>query len=112
MKAIQPLSIWANGEIKEANKMNLHVVHDDLKSSCTFYYSLLKETEYVQPENLNQNPEELSPAADLVPTYSSEILTQGNLIISGEDYDNWNNETNINDAAYVWAAGKLGLTLI
>jgi hypothetical protein len=42
---------------------------------------------------------------------STQQWAQGNLTISGTDYDNWNATPDINDAAYVWAAGQLNLTL-
>jgi hypothetical protein len=109
MKAIQPLSIWVNGTMKQANKLNLYVVNDDLKSSCTFYYSLVKET-----ENVNSSvPEPLGEEApEPVVTYSIETLAQGNLVMTGDEYDDWNIEEDINGAAYEWAAGKLGLKLV
>ena len=111
MKAIQPVSIWVNGAVKQANKLNLYVVNDDLKSSCTFYYSLIKEVENVSPGVPGPDDEEGEVPAPLI-TYSTEMLTQGNLTMNGEDYENWNIEDDINDAAYVWAADQLGLTLV
>ncbi len=112
MKAIEPVSIWVNGAVKQANKLNLYVVNDDLKSNCTFYYSLLNETETSIPgvPVINEDGDEIVPEPTV--TVSSEMLTQGNLTMNGQDYENWNIEEEINDAAYTWAVGKLGLTLI
>jgi hypothetical protein len=104
MKAIESVSIWVNGQVKQANVMNLYVVNDDLKSSCTFYYALLSKT--AQPGVQSPESEEEPPV-----TYSHEMLTQGNLTMNGEEYDSWNIESDINGAAYEWAANKLGLTL-
>lgn len=103
MKAIEPVNIWVNGAVKQANVLNLYVVNDDLKSSCTFYYALLKETETTQ-----ESPE---PSGESVTMKHQEMLTQGNIVMSGEEYDDWNIEEDINQAAYVWAADKLSLTL-
>jgi len=92
MKAIQPVNIWSGGQSLQANNINMYVVNDNLSSAATFYYQLLKV------ETIDDNT-------------SSQQLAQGNLTISGTDYDNWNATPDINDAAYVWAAGQLNLTL-
>lgn len=104
MKAIEPVNIWVNGAVKQANVFNLYVVNDDLKSTCTFYYALMKET-----ETTHESPE---PDGESVTMKHHEMLTQGNIVISGEEYDAWNVEEDINHAAYVWAAQKLSLTLV
>jgi hypothetical protein len=92
MKAIQPVNIWSGGQSLQANNINMYVVNDNLSSAATFYYQLLKV------ETIDDNT-------------STQQLAQGNLTISGTDYDNWNATPDINDAAYVWAAGQLNLTL-
>jgi hypothetical protein len=92
MRAIQPVNIWAGGQNVQANNINMYVINDDLSSSATFYYQLLKV------ETIDDNT-------------SSQQLAQGNLTISGTDYENWNANPDINNAAYVWAAGQLNLTL-
>jgi hypothetical protein len=94
MRAIQPVNIWAGGQNVQANNINMYVINDDLSSSATFYYQLLNVT------------------TDGEGNTSSQQLAQGNLTISGTDYDNWNATPDINDAAYVWAAGQLNLTLV
>jgi len=92
MRAIQPVNIWVGGQNVQANNINMYVINDDLSSSATFYYQLLKV------ETIDDNT-------------SSQQLAQGNLTISGTDYENWNANPDINNAAYVWAAGQLNLTL-
>jgi len=94
MKAIQPVNIWTGGQNVQANNINMYVINDDLSSSATFYYQLLNVT------------------TDGEGNTSSQQLAQGNLTMSGTDYDNWNTTPDINDAAYVWAAGQLNLTLV
>jgi hypothetical protein len=92
MKAIQPVNIWTGGQSLQANNLDMYVISDNLSSSATFYYQLLKV------ETIDDNT-------------STQQLAQGNLTISGTDYDNWNATPDINDAAFVWAAGQLNLTL-
>lgn len=84
---IQPIQIWKNGSLKEAAWLNAYVVSDNLKDSATFYYSLSS----VDAEG---NP--------------AESIAEGNLGMSGEDYEGWAT----NPYAWSWVAGKLGLTLI
>lgn len=93
MKAITPVSIWAGGQTKTANNLELAIVHDNLESSATFYWQLLAVT------------------TDGDGNTSSESLAQGNLTIAGTDYDNWGNQGDVNDEAYTWAAGQLNLQL-
>jgi hypothetical protein len=67
----------------------MFIVNDDLSSSATFSYQLLNVT-----------------------VNGSQSLANGNLTISGTDYENWGNSGDINNEAYVWAAQQLNLTLI
>lgn len=101
MKSIEAVSIWFEGEVKQADTLNLYVVNDDLKSTCTFYYALLKKVEVPEPED----------ALPAEPRYTYSTLAQGNITMFGEEYTNWNGDSDINAAAYEWAAGKLSLTL-
>ncbi len=82
MKNIQPISIWDNGTVQEATVLNAYCINDNLSTSATFYYTLLSE--------------------------SMQQLAQGNLTMSGDDYDAW--ETN--NYAYDWIAAQLNLTII
>lgn len=90
MKAIQQVQVWKNGEEKLANTFNLILINDDLKSRATFYYQLLASSE--EEGNV-----------------SSEMLADGNVGMSGQDYDDWDNS---NDGAYNYCAGKLNLVII
>ena len=93
MKQIQPVNIWSDGQQKQANNINMYVVNDNLADSATFYYQLLKVTGSGETE-------------------TSEQLAQGNLTMSGTDYENWGDSGDINEEVYVWAAEQLNLTLI
>ena len=92
MRAIQPVNIWSGGQSLQANNLDMYVINDNLSSSATFYYQLLKV------ETIDDNT-------------TTQQLAQGNLTMSGTDYDNWNATPDINEAAFVWAAGQLNLTL-
>lgn len=86
MKAIQPISIWANGVNSQATQLSLTIINDNLSTSATLYYQLLSE--------------------------DGTQLAQGNLTIDGEEYQSWGEASDVNNEAYVIAAAKLGLTLI
>jgi hypothetical protein len=68
MKLINEVSIWDNGSQKKATILNAYVVNLILNQSATFYYSLSSQNE-----------------DGLV----GETLTQGNLLMSGDDYTQW-----------------------
>lgn len=91
MKSIQQVQVWKNGEEKLANAFNLILINDDLATSANFYYQLLASS---QDEEGN---------------VSSEMLADGNVGMSGEDYQNWDDS---NDGAYNYVAGKLNLVII
>jgi len=86
MKAIQPVSIWANGVNSQATQLLLSIINDNLQSFATLYYQLLTE--------------------------DGTQLAQGNLTIDGEEYQTWGASSDVNNEAYVIAATKLALTLI
>lgn len=114
MRAIQPVQVWFNGEEMEANRLNLYVINDNLKDSATFFYSLLVETPI--PTTTTTTSENPSPGPGPMPPAPSSIIqqvAQGNLVMSGQDYIDWDSSDpgTINEAAFVWAAGKLNLTL-
>jgi hypothetical protein len=82
MKTIKPISIWDNGTNQSASILNAYCINDNLSTSATFYYSLLSD--------------------------SMQQLAQGNLSMSGQDYDGWQT----NDYAYDWVATQLNLTIV
>jgi hypothetical protein len=93
MKQIQPVTIWANGVNSQANYLGLTIINDNLSTSATFYYQLFNCTEVDGNQTCNQ-------------------LSEGNLVISGTEYDTWGDSGDINTDAYTICAGKLGLTLV
>lgn len=86
MVNIQPVQLFTNYGPANATKLNLIVIEDDLKSFAKFQYFLCDANE--------------------ISLYSN------NLTMNEPDYTNWNNDTDINAAAYTWAAAELGLTII
>ena len=89
MKTIESVNVWCNGEIKSATGFNMNSIFDDLETYATFYYELLA---------VGEN--------------STEQVTQGNLTMSGQDYQNWNTSDDANEVAYIWGANQLNLTII
>ena len=83
MKQITPLPIWDNGQTVEATVLNAYGISQTLGFSATFYWALLSE--------------------------NNQTLTQGNIILEGEDYQTWGE-----DDEYVWdyIAQKLNLQII
>jgi len=86
MKTIQPVSIWDNGQVKEAKILNAYAVNVTLGTSATFYYSL-------SAENDDQ-------------TIGSQVA-QGNLTMDGEAYVQWE----VDAYAWDWVAQQLNLTI-
>jgi len=84
---IQPVSIWANGQSKEASELDARIIYDDLATSATFYYELKEVVEGV----------------------SGSVLSVGNIAMDGEDYIDWDNS---NEQAYEYIASKLNLTIV
>lgn len=86
MKTIEPVSIWDNGQVKEAKILNAYAVNVTLGTSATFYYSL-------SAENEDQ-------------TIGAQVA-QGNLSMTGEDYAQWE----VDAYAWDWVAQQLNLTI-
>lgn len=80
MKEISPVVFPLN--LGTATILNTYCINDNLSTSATFYYALLSETQ--------------------------SQLQQGNLTMTGTDYDNW--ETN--DYAYNWVAQQINVTIV
>lgn len=93
MKKIEPITIWKNGESQEANLLNAYIINDNLATSCSFFYQLCSSGE----------------GTEAMPLVVGQTLAEGNINMSGEDYLAWDNS---NEAAYVYIAEKLNLTLI
>lgn len=86
MKKINPVSVWVAGQELSATLLTLSIVGDNLIDSATFYY--------------------------LLSTEDNQSVANGNLTMTSEEYAAWDESTNVNQAAYEWAAGKLNLTLL
>jgi hypothetical protein len=78
---IEATQIWQNGEIKTATQINAKIISDNLKDSAGFYFELLTE--------------------------EGQRLADGNINISGEDYENWFS----NEDAYTYICNKLNLII-
>jgi hypothetical protein len=87
MKLIEEVSIWDNGVNKKATILNAYVVNLILNESATFYYGLSAQNEDGS---------------------IGETLTQGNLSMIGEDYEEWV----IDNDAWDYIAKSLNLVVI
>jgi hypothetical protein len=83
---IQPIQIWNAGQVQTATKFSLVTVYDDLDTYATTYYQLL--------------------------TSDSVQLTQGNQLLDGQSYQDWNNDPDANAWILNWSATQLGITII
>jgi hypothetical protein len=92
MKNIYPIQIWKNGQNKTASILDAIIINDNLSSSCTFYW-MLKEADTVVDEQ----------------TVAGQTLADGNVTMSGEDYDNWDGS---NDYAFEYIASQINVTII
>jgi hypothetical protein len=93
MRQIEPIQIWKNGEQLEANLLNAYIINDNLATSCSFYYSLNTSGD----------------GTEAMPLVLGQVVAEGNITMSGQDYIDWDNS---NEAAYIYIAEKLNLTLI
>jgi hypothetical protein len=90
MKQIQPVAIWYNGQLVNANIFMFYSINDNLITSATFYFGLFSGT-----------MEELGIK-----------LAEGNLTMDGADYTNYSSSPDSNVYAFNWGATKLNLTII
>jgi hypothetical protein len=87
---IQPVSIWVNGQSKQASELDARIIFDDLATTAQFYYEL----------------------KEVVDGVSVATLSNGNVLMDGQDYIDWGSSADINQAAYVYVASKLNLTIV
>jgi hypothetical protein len=92
MKQIEPIQIWKNGTNKTASILDAIIINDNLSTSCTFYW-MLKEADSVVEEQ----------------TTSGETLADGNLTMTGEEYQDWDGS---NDFAFNYIAEKINVTIL
>ena len=86
MKQIQPVSLWYNGQMVQATIFDLLSINDNLIDNATFYYQLF--------------------------TNSNIQVADGNLTMTGFDYDAYSSSPDSNSYAYQWGATQLNLTLV
>ena len=81
MKTIEAIPMWDKGQSKEATILNAYAINVSLNNSATFWYGLM--------------------------TDSMELLAQGNLVMSGEDYQLWDAD----EFAWEFIADQLSLVI-
>jgi hypothetical protein len=91
MKQIQPIDIWINGETKVAEFLNANGINVTLGVSATFYWQLFTKVTDSEGNEV-----------------AGESVSQGNLLMDGEDYQNWNQDI----FAWDWIANKLNLVIL
>lgn len=91
-KAIQPITIWYNGENKTGSELNVVLSYDNLEDRGIFQYDI--------KEAVTQEGDYLVGGLS---------LSNGYINIEGEDYQNWDNS---NNAAYQFVASKLNVTIL
>ena len=92
MKDIQPIQIWKNGQNKTASILDAYIINDNLATSCTFYWMLKEADSTPEPQPI-----------------AGQVLADGNVTMSGEDYDNWDGS---NDYAFEYIANQINVTII
>ena len=85
MKNIEPISIWDNGIVQEATVLNTYANYVQLNQSATFLWVLFST---VDGQIANQ-------------------LSQGNLSMTGEAYEQWQ----LDEYAWGYVAAQLNLTI-
>lgn len=93
MKAIQPVSLWINGTIQQANVFSLISYDDNLTSRASLNYNLGQQSQTADGPKI-------------------VFLQEGTLTIEGEDYESWSNQPDVNTWVYQWAAEKLNLVIL
>jgi hypothetical protein len=96
-KTIEPISSWQNGEEKQATVFVLISSYDNLSTNANFNYEL---NQIVPP-----------PINPIIINSTYNILINGSLNISGQDYLDWDAATDANEWIYNWAATQLKLTI-
>ena len=85
MRNIQPLDIWSDGDTKTATSILLYISYDDLATQAALVYKLF----------------------DTI----GNIIYEGQLLFTGQEYTNWGNSGDSNAEAYTLAAAHLNITL-
>jgi hypothetical protein len=90
MKQIQPVQVWINGQNENADLLSVAIAYDNLLDFATFQFKLFQSV-------LDESP---------------RFLLTGNLSIQDQQYIDWGTSSDINEAAYLWVADQLNLTII
>jgi alanine-alpha-ketoisovalerate/valine-pyruvate aminotransferase len=85
MRNIQPLDIWSDGDTKTATSILLYISYDDLATQAALVYKLF----------------------DTI----GNIIYEGQLLFTGQEYTDWGNSGDSNAEAYTLAAAHLNITL-
>ena len=91
-KAIQPITIWYNGENKTGSELNVILSYDNLEDRGIFQYDI---------------KEGVTQQGDIF--IGGVSLTNGYINIEAQDYIDWDNS---NEQAYQFVANKLNVTLV
>ncbi len=91
VQEIVPINIWSEGTLVEVTKLGIEVAYDNLINTASFKYVLLK---YYSDSDISINP-----------------IYTGYIVMDGQDYEDWNADPDINEAAVEWVADKLNLDL-
>ena len=83
MKQIEAIQIWSNGILKTANWLVAVCYNDNLLDSASFNWALY--------ENVEDNR-------------LTGIVSEGNITMDQQEYNDWNSDPDINNAAYNWIA--------
>ena len=110
---IQAISSWQNGQEKLGTEFNLRIINDNLLDSASFYYNICsEEVSHKEPKSVTAlDGEELTEDILVIDSYAQQLV-DGNLSISGQDYQDWGKASDVNLWAYEWAAAKLNLVLV
>jgi hypothetical protein len=87
MKQIESVSIWDNGQVKEAKILNSYGTNVALGVSASFYYGLFETNEDGSV---------------------GSRVAQGNVSMTGEAYQQWEQDS----YAWDWIAEQLNLTIV
>ena len=96
-KKITPVTLWVNGQSKEAQYLQVTGINDNYESSATNYWQMFT----------------MNVDADGVESIG-EAVAQSNLTIDGADYVAWGDQPAmaINEWIYNWVAEQLNLTIV
>ena len=96
-KQISPVTLWVNGESKEAQYLQVTCINDNYENSATNYWQMFT----------------MNVDAEGVETMGEQVA-QSNLTINGQDYINWGDQPAmaINAWIYNWVAEKLNLEIV